>query len=373
MYLSLTISGMFNTANQMTGVAIIARDITQSVLVNEHLRGLKSDLEVEKNKMEHVLNLEDGLNTILHLDKLLDFIVQKTALILEAQRCSILLFDEATQELCVRGNVGLDDSIASQSRVKWGEPIAGMIAQEDQPILVTNIEIDHRFRCRNKVEYKHKSFMGAPVKLEGRLIGVMCVSEKEPEQSGVFTESDVKILRMIANHVAIAIESAKLHKELNFLTITDPLTNIYNYRYFIKSLDHEIKRSKRYHNPLCLLFMDVDDFKSYNHELGMMRGDVVLKEIGRLLSQHLRDVDVACRYSADEFAVILPSTDLLHAHELALRLQRKVSGLPLPKPITISIGIAQYCDDMSRHDLILKADMALLSSKKDGKSHIAIY
>src|SRR5436189_1787560 len=102
---------------------------------------------------------------------------------------------------------------------------------------------------------------------------------------------------MITRQVAVAIETAKLYKELSYLSITDPLTNMFNYRHFAKTLDQEIKRLKRYPGDLCLLMIDVDDFKSYNDSFGHLEGDTLLKEIARILNENLRNVDIACRYA----------------------------------------------------------------------------
>ena len=222
--------------------------------------------------------------------------------------------------------------------------------------------------------------------MNGSLVGVINAAEKKctideaamingvqyEETTGVFTELDLKILTMIARQAAISIETAKMYRELKYLTITDPITNMYNYRHFAQTLDHEIRRLNRYDGALSLMMIDVDDFKSYNDAFGHQEGDVLLKEMGRAIKENIRDVDVACRYAGDEFVVILPSTDIAEAKLVGEKIKKKIQGLALKRSITISVGIAKCTNQTNRYELILKADMALYQAKKEGKNQVRL-
>jgi len=334
-------------------------------------QNLKDQMAIEKAKLEQVLGIEEHLNTIFDIDRLVDFVVQQTTNVLEARKCSVMFVDPSTKELCIKGFQGLENKNVTGQRLKLGDPIAGLVAAGGNPVLVRDIETDRRFHRKNRASYQSKSFVSAPIKLGGQLLGVINVADKtSQEDGGQFSEVDLKILCMIVRQVAVAMENAKLYRELKNLTMTDPLTHIHNYRYFAKTLDHEISRAKRFPRSMCLLMMDLDSFKSYNDTFGHQAGDALLKEVGRAIDRVTRAIDTACRYAGDEFVVILPETDINSAKIVAGKIQEAIESIHLERPVTISIGIAQYAQNMNRHDLIQKADMALLAAKKEGKDRI---
>jgi diguanylate cyclase (GGDEF)-like protein len=284
-----------------------------------------------------------------------------------------MLLDPETHELLIRGAVGLDHDIIKQTRVKLGDQIAGLVAKEDQPLLVTDIETDFHVARANRSHYRSKSFISVPIKIHNRLEGVVNVADKNSKESDVFTEIDLKILNAIVRQAAIAIENANYYRKLEHLSTTDSLTTLFNHRYFLLTLDREIDRLKRYPKPLCLLMLDIDDFKMYNDTYGHLAGDSLLKDLSALLKDNLRNVDIICRYAGDEFVAILPETDVREAEIIAHKLKNALIQQRFRKKVTISIGIAKCGTDMSRRDLIMKADQALYQSKRGGRNRICCF
>ncbi len=358
------------------GVSAVTALVVGSVVqerrkAQSDLKKLKEQLEIEKEKLEQVINIEEGLNTILDVNKLVDFIVNKTTEVLEAEKCSLMLLDEDNQELCIKGHKGIEDRMLGNSRVKLGQTIAGLVAQEGNPVLVFDIEKDSRFVRENRISYRTKSFMCAPIQIEHTLKGVMCVADKKQNNGGVtFSSLDFKIFCMIVRQVAVALENAQLYRELNHLAVTDPLTDLNNFRYFIKCLDHEIHRARRYTNPLCLLMIDVDNFKEINDQYGHLEGDSLLKKVSQILKNMTRQVDTVCRYAGDEFVIILPQTSVVQAQNVAVKIKSTIESLSYKKRISVSMGLAQYHTHINRRDFISKADMALLEAKKQGKNRL---
>lgn len=366
LFLQMFMVGLSAITALVVGSAVQERRRAES-----DLRKFKERLQIEKDKFEQVLNIEEGLNTILEMNKLVDFIVDKTMEVLEAEKCSLLLLDDHKQELCVRGRKGAYDDAAGEHRIKMGQPIAGVVARDGEPVLVINIEEDSRFARPAGASYKTKSFMCAPIKISHVLKGVMCVADKKSgdAQAG-FSALDFKIFCMIVRQVAVALENAQLCRELNYLAVTDPLTDLNNFRYFTQCLDHEIHRAVRYGNPLCLLMIDVDNFKLINDHYGHLEGDGLLKRVGQILKRMTRKVDIVCRYAGDEFVVILPETEINQAWKAAEKIKENIKNLSSWKEITVSMGLAQYHENMGRHDLICKADIALWEAKKRGKNRV---
>jgi two-component system cell cycle response regulator len=160
--------------------------------------------------------------------------------------------------------------------------------------------------------------------------------------------------------------------------IGDMLTGLYNYAYFKHFLDFEIKRSLRQKNKVALMMIDIDNFKKYNDSFGHLAGDLVLREMGRIIKSCIREIDLAARYGGEEFAIILPfDEDEKVTTAIAERIQAAIGSVQLPleidsiPQITVSIGIA-FCpfDTQNADDLIEKADMMLYHAKKTGKNKI---
>jgi diguanylate cyclase (GGDEF)-like protein/PAS domain S-box-containing protein len=157
-------------------------------------------------------------------------------------------------------------------------------------------------------------------------------------------------------------ERKKMEQELMRLSITDDLTGLYNQRHFRRKLADEIKRAGRAGSPLTLLIFDLDNFKIYNDTFGHIRGDEVLREIGRITMGAIRSgVDSAFRYGGDEFAIILPHTGPRDAHQLGVRIDRQVTESF--SEIGISFGIACLAEDISLQELIDSADKEMYRHK----------
>ncbi|MBF0484391.1 MAG: diguanylate cyclase [Candidatus Omnitrophica bacterium] len=367
---ALTLSPIKDPFGNIVGISSIAQDITERIAAEKKLEELNDQIALERKKIRKVLSIEEHLNTIFDMDKLIDFVVNKTTEVLEAEKCSVIIVDYDTRELCIKGHKGIEDKFVTGKELIAADSISGLIAREAGPVLVLDIESDHRFSRKNRVSYHSKSFMSVPIKLGSSLMGFINVADKNSDQGNVFSDLDLKILCMIVRQVAVAIENAKLYRDLQHLTITDPLTDIYNFRYFTRTLDHEILRLKRHPSrPLCLFMIDVDNFKSYNDTFGHLAGDSLLQMMSKVLTKSVREIDIVCRYAGDEFAVILPETDALEANMVAERIKRSVDDISLKRKVTVSIGIAKCTEhNTNRYELIQSADIALSKAKQSGKN-----
>ncbi len=343
---------------------------------NDQLKKSKDQLETEKFRLEEVMSMiEKDLNSSIHqdLDRLIDIVIKKIAEVLSAEKCSLMFFDQDTGRLCIRGQIGIDEEFIGKNNPQDDNAIGKIVVKERAPFLVRDIEKSPHFLRPNRPTYKSKSFMSAPLILRSGILGVINVADKNAVDGDMFNEVDFKTFLMIARNVAVAIENAKVYKELKYLVITDPLTSVYNFRHFCKVLDYEIERAVRLKEPLCLLFIDVDDFKSYNDAYGHQAGDNLLKSITKVLRESLRKIDIVCRYAGDEFVVILPRTDIFQAEVVAKKIISKGMDLPLERKITLSIGIGQWGQGMDRQDLVRRSDGALFEAKRQGKNTVCTW
>ncbi|MCF6148536.1 MAG: GGDEF domain-containing protein [Candidatus Kuenenia sp.] len=179
----------------------------------------------------------------------------------------------------------------------------------------------------------------------------------------------------------VAKELELKNKWLESLANIDGLTEVYNHRYLQIFLEREFNRAKRKKSTFCLIMLDVDNFKKFNDTYGHQAGDFILKELCVLLQKGIRTYDIIARYGGEEFAIVLPETELECAWTVAERLRNKVADHIFTDnkekyKVTISIGIAEVnpsIDNISKNNLIDRADAALLESKKNGKNRITVY
>jgi diguanylate cyclase (GGDEF)-like protein/PAS domain S-box-containing protein len=174
----------------------------------------------------------------------------------------------------------------------------------------------------------------------------------------------------------------KTYQEMEYLSNRDGLTNIANRRYFDKYLLIEWQRAKRHAKPLSLIILDIDCYKTFNDTYGHLAGDECLKQIAKALEKTVnRSTDVAARFGGEEFAVILPETDLIGATVVANNIKTAISALKIPHTgsnvnnfVTISIGVSTILPDLHAkpEDLINKTDQALYQAKEKGRNRVEI-
>jgi len=211
--------------------------------------------------------------------------------------------------------------------------------------------------------------LAAILQIENRTAGLLLLLRDAP-----FDETDAQLLEIFAAQVAMLLSHLSAREQIQNLADTDDLTGIWNKRYFRRQLPQEIERARVYSLPLSLLMFDVDDFKEINDSLGHTIGDVVLSELCGAVRETLRPPDLFARFGGDEFAIILPHTDLGGACAVAERILKKVRALTIPTDeegsvrCSISLGVADYAGGDGATDLIRRADERLYESKRSGKN-----
>lgn len=190
-----------------------------------------------------------------------------------------------------------------------------------------------------------------------------------------------EMVRIVAAQTAMGLERHHLYTGVEKIGLTDELTRLSNRRMFNFLMDREISRSRRYGRPFSLLMLDIDHFKKVNDVWGHPAGDLVLRELGALMRENFRKLDVPVRYGGEEFAAILPETALEEAIQVAERFRILVEKTVFQYgkeriPVTVSIGVATLnnlagSDEFEAEDLIQIADRALYQAKQNGRNRIA--
>jgi diguanylate cyclase (GGDEF)-like protein len=302
--------------------------------------------------------------------------------LMQAERASLFIFDEAANELVIKVADGLPVEISEIGPVRLGTGVVGEVLESGKPLLVVQAKSTSRRSAKSDRQYKSKSFISYPLMIGGRKIGVLNLTDKVA--GGSYNQVDLSLLDLLCPQVALALERAEWQEratEFQLMSITDPLTGLLNRRYLEERLNEELNRSKRYDYEMSFLMIDIDDFKSYNDLNGHLAGDAALQITAHCLKAGLRAADVAARYGGEEFSVLLPQTSISEAAVIAERMRERVATTDYPQGnrqplghVTISIGVSTATANINTAErLIAAADRALYNAKSQGKNRIEFY
>lgn len=185
-------------------------------------------------------------------------------------------------------------------------------------------------------------------------------------------EQELRQSRLQLEAANRALESANL--ELQRLSVTDPLTGLWNRRHFSNAVAAELERVQRYRQPASLILLDIDKFKSINDTYGHLTGDLVLVKLAKLMAQRLRSIDTLARWGGEEFVILMPHTDLKNAEKLAEEL-RALIGKSAFDPVgnlTISLGVTDLRASESAEASVARADGAMYAAKLGGRNRVVI-
>jgi diguanylate cyclase (GGDEF)-like protein len=287
---------------------------------------------------------------------------------------SVLLVDSEKSCLVFQACGGPQMGPRVGQRLGMGEGAAGKAVKSRSPVLVSRPTAAGLPEIPEGLEWRE--VLALPLLSRGKALGVV-----ELIRSGMakpFRRRDVRVLSLMLEPVAVCLENVQVLKHSEELSVTDDLTKLYNSRYLNSCLLREVHRARRYRSQVSLIFLDLDGFKNVNDRHGHLAGSRALVEVGAVIRNMVREIDVVCRFGGDEFTVILPQTGpegaLIIADRIRCRLEETVflEAFSLSVRITASFGVASFPDHTdSEKGLIQKADEAMYRVKGSGKNAIA--
>lgn len=254
------------------------------------------------------------------------------------------------------------------------QTVCQSIVATGEPLVVGDLHTDERFAGHPALPFISQHFYaGVPLKLTPDLvIGTLCIMRNTAGGAAAF---DIEPLEALAAIAVDELELRTLNMELSRLSRLDPLTGLANRRAFDEELLRAGARCQRTGEPLSLLLLDLDRFKSLNDTFGHQAGDEALRGFGQVLRAAARQDDLGCRYGGEEFSLILPGADAAGAVEVAERIRHGLAtraiAHPLTDMLTVSIGVATVQGGgININTLIADADAALYEAKRAGRAVI---
>jgi len=316
-----------------------------------------------------------ALTSYSSVDDVCSLIVDGANGILGAEISCVYLFEREDWTLRLRSSQGRPEDafepIISVRDTILGEAFnEGMIHEPDVPY-----SSDSGRWCRDAEDVRSQA--AVQLRAGDHVIGVMAIASADYRE---LTPAELERLQVIGNQSSLSLQNALLHGELERLSVTDRLTELYNHGYFQQRLEEEFGRATRFTHDLALIMLDIDDFKDFNDTYGHPRGDKVLQAVSEIIRGNLREMDVAARYGGEEFVVVLPETDAEGALAVAERIRDSVAeyafiGAEEIAPIhkSVSVGVAVYpLHAANAARLIEAADMAMYAAKREGKNRVRV-
>jgi diguanylate cyclase (GGDEF)-like protein/PAS domain S-box-containing protein len=232
--------------------------------------------------------------------------------------------------------------------------------------------------CQHFVQEPQTGYLCVPLIVQSGTIGLLCLTGAAQKDMGSITRQQLAVAA--AEAIKLSLYNLKLREELREQAISDPLTGLCNRRYLEENLGRELHRARRGNSPLCVVMLDLDNFKPLNDTFGHDAGDSLLRELAHLLQDKLRKSDVCCRYGGDEFVLVLPDSSLADTQQRVEQIRVLVNGLqirhggPPLDTITVSAGIAGAPEHGSMaSELLQAADDAMYAAKQAGRNRVVVY
>jgi diguanylate cyclase (GGDEF)-like protein len=310
--------------------------------------------------------------TSLDFDTLMATIKEKIGAIFYADRFSIFLWNPQTKMLRLAvSNRDLPEGVEEIS--VNDTPLMGDVIKSGEIIFVRNFG-HSKYEPHNQEMYPDNFAFGIPLKMEKSIIGVLNLNGNS---RGFFNEHDLSFMRLGAELIARAISNAIQYRTIQEIAVTDPLTNIYNRRFFFERLHNEWERSHRYNSKMTIIMTDLDFFKKINDTYGHECGDMVLVNSAKTLKKHLRKIDVVARYGGEEFILLLPEIPRKTAIMVAERIRKDIETTAYEwegkkVAVTISMGLADSSAAglTKAEDIIRIADENLYKAKDTGRNKV---
>lgn len=340
--------------------------------VNEK-RVAVASLDDKLKRYSILKDVAEELSTVLSSDDINRLLIEKTLKTIGSKgRVLLFLVDMEKQDLTLAASRDF-----MKVKTKKGDVFDQWVFRHRKSLTIDDVTKDFRFSADDIAGAKKmfRSLIATPLISDDKVIGLLRMDNMR-EYS--YTHDDMRLLDILADLGAVAIQNAMLYSRTQELAVKDGLTGLYVRRYFMDRFQEEIKRAARKRGSFSILMFDIDYFKDYNDMFGHAAGDMVLQYLSGTILSMVREVDIVSRYGGEEIILLLIGADAKTAAKKAESIRKAVESRPVilkenKSKITVSVGLANYPDDATiEEELIKTADERLYKAKAQGRNRVCI-
>lgn len=332
-------------------------------------------LQQQNDELETLRQVAAVIGSSLDLRETVRRILKHTQRIIPYETATVQILQDG--ELRVIGGFGFQD-LSAVMKLRFPYPEARSLSTEalDSRTPCMSLDVTEDFPAFVQPEGNEKiySWIGIPLVRRGEVIGLMTADSTRRD---AYTQSHLKLAATIADHIAIALENARLHDRTYHMAMSDSLTQTGSRRRFDVEGRLLYENAQRSGHPVAVLMVDIDHFKLVNDRYGHDVGDQILRRVAEACGSDLRGSDLLARYGGEEFVVVLPETSEAQGHATAERMRSRVVNVHHPEieqPVTVSIGVAA---EIPRHAagferLVQRADRALYRAKETDRNRVVV-
>ena len=333
---------------------------------------MAESVQEHQERVESFNSLTSLLITSLKPQELLQKVLNKVVELTTSQAGTIYLAETRDGDEVLVPYVSYAVNIEAMPNLRFGEGLPGQAALERRVVHAKHVPADCKLNINFGLADAAPTEVAIfPVVYRDEVLGVMLLGSVNR-----FDSNEVSLLEYITNQIAVVLENALTHEEVERLSVTDGLTGVYNRRYVTARMEEEFSKAQRYNTALSVLLLDIDHFKAINDEYGHHAGDEALISVAGALQESLREGDMLGRYGGEEFVVLLPQTPENDAATAGEKLREAIEALAIPElgqeGLTVSIGVAGFPVHPvgSLDALIQAADEALYQAKAGGRNQV---
>lgn len=351
----------------------LLEDVAKQVAVSMEKEYLQEQLRQREQELSVINRSSAIITSSLDIQRTYDSFITELKKAVDVSWAAVVL---------IEGNelyfLALSSDIGSAWQVGERIPLKGTatewVANYKKPMFESDLVQECKFVTgKYHLGQGVRSIAYFPLIARGEAMGSLTVASCRPN---AYSKRHVKLLEELASRITTAIENSRLYARAEQRARIDGLTGLLNRHSLDELIASEISRHSRYGGVLSLIILDLDYFKAFNDSYGHLAGDTVLRQIGHIIKGSIRSADQPFRYGGDEFAILLPQTDIEATHEVAERLRKRITSEVKVGhiPVTSSLGLASWpADGVGPDDIIVAADAALYDAKRSGgnQSHRA--
>jgi diguanylate cyclase (GGDEF)-like protein len=386
LFLSLIFMGMISLVIHV----IVEYYILSITNLDQTVTGLnreKQRLDLDLNKavfeLLAIFEFNNVLGNSMDFETMVGLMVDTIKRIIVCDGCCLLIYDEARDEIYTEAYWGFSSKI-KQLHLPVNQFFTGNLLEK--VLLINDLDLEYP-GLRKKQNHllkpfinRFQSFLSVPMSVQNKAIGFLFMVKEEPN---AFAQDALRLLLIIANQAALAIQNLQLYKQVYLSSITDGLTGVYNHKYFRDQLEAMLQNISDYGSDISLIMLDIDHYKCFNDNYGHQVGDQVLIEMTRVIKETVTEKCLVARYGGEEFAIIVPNASKDEGVSIAENIRSEISDhlfVP-PSPefpvlrITVSLGVSSFIEDVHNPkrmvvELIEAADEHLYIAKNNGRNQV---